>query len=158
MLTHNLGWYASAGSPCRRVWVSAHADLRRDPTGATIEGYTAFLGPPQEYGGSGKWAEHGKTPRKAIEAVLARAMSDLGLIQSVTDGLAGLVRKARRRPPTTRSPLLQLFIEIVDFQTDEVVKKLGPFPSERQREKADRGVNINLNHERFFTRDAKGKP
>ncbi len=96
VLTHNLGWYAGVGSPCRRVWVSAHADLHRDPTGATIEGYTAFLGPPQKYGGSGKWAAHGKTPRKAIEAVLALAMSDLGLIQSITDRLVGLARKARR--------------------------------------------------------------
>ncbi len=51
-------------------------------------------------------------------------------------------------------PSPQLYIEIVDSQTDEVVKKLGPFTSERERERSDRGVNINLNHERFFTRNA----
>lgn len=44
-------------------------------------------------------------------------------------------------------------IEIVAYGTDEVVKTIDcPGKSERQVDKIDRGVNINLDHERFYTR------
>lgn len=86
-LHHNLGWHGHVGSPCGRVWLSIDFDLNRDPSSNTITGYHAFLGPPRAHGGSGKWAEDGNTPRKAIEAVLARAMGDLGVILTITTGL-----------------------------------------------------------------------
>jgi len=87
-LSHNTGWHGSVGSPCRRVWLSIDFDLARDSTSRTINGYTAFLGAPRNEGGSGKWAEYGDTPREAIERVVEAAMADLGLIRSITDGLA----------------------------------------------------------------------
>ena len=49
-------------------------------------------------------------------------------------------------------PVPELFVEIVDSSTDAVVKRLGPFGSENLTEKADRGVNVNLDHARFYTR------
>lgn len=45
-----------------------------------------------------------------------------------------------------------LFVEVVESATEVVVKRLGPYSNENEAEKADRGANINLNHERFFTR------
>ncbi len=56
---------------------------------------------------------------------------------------------AERARPT---PKPELFVEVVASATDEVVKRLGPFASAREAEKADNVVNINLNHERFYTR------
>ncbi len=56
---------------------------------------------------------------------------------------------AAERAPT---PKPELFVEVVESATDEVVKRLGPFASEHLAEKADRGANINLNHDRFYTR------
>lgn len=47
-------------------------------------------------------------------------------------------------------------VEIVEHSTGKVVKRFKPVSSERQADKLDRGVNINLNHERFFTRIEKG--
>lgn len=48
----------------------------------------------------------------------------------------------------------QWWVDIVEVvgNNNEVVKRLGPFGSESECDRADRGVNINLNHERFFTR------
>lgn len=46
----------------------------------------------------------------------------------------------------------QFFVEIVKYNKQEtVVKRMGPL-SERQAEKVDRGANINLNHEDYYTR------
>lgn len=42
-------------------------------------------------------------------------------------------------------------VEVVEFATEAVVKSID-CASERSADKVDRGVNINLNHERFFTR------
>lgn len=43
------------------------------------------------------------------------------------------------------------YVEIVDYDTEVVVRRLGP----HTRAAADRiedGANINMNHEQFFTR------
>jgi hypothetical protein len=45
-------------------------------------------------------------------------------------------------------------VEIVDGK-DNVVKRMGPM-SKRKAEKVDGGANINLNHEKFFTRIVEG--
>lgn len=50
------------------------------------------------------------------------------------------------------APEAGLFVEIVEFPGDKVIERLGPYGSENAAEKADRGVNSNLNHERFYTR------
>ncbi len=43
------------------------------------------------------------------------------------------------------------FVEIVEYDTERVDKSMRCH-SERDAEKVDRGANINLNHERFYTR------
>ena len=43
------------------------------------------------------------------------------------------------------------FIEVVEFDTDEVIERKGPY-TERQADKIDNGMNINLNHDKYFTR------
>lgn len=48
----------------------------------------------------------------------------------------------------------QLCIEIVEHATDKVERKLGPYASESLRDRADAGLQQNLDHERFFTRFA----
>lgn len=55
----------------------------------------------------------------------------------------------------TENEAKQLSIEIVESATGKVEKKLGPYASERLRDKADDGVNRNLDHERFYTRFAR---
>jgi hypothetical protein len=51
---------------------------------------------------------------------------------------------------------MKWFVEVVERGAAEkkVVKRIECGASERMAEKAQRGVNINLNHERFFTRIA----
>lgn len=44
------------------------------------------------------------------------------------------------------------FVEVVCVDGDEVVRRLGPFTSERQADKCERGLEINLNHEKYFVR------
>lgn len=47
----------------------------------------------------------------------------------------------------------QVFVEVVERtgpRTHVVVKRLGPM-SERKADKVDGGLNINLNHDKFFT-------
>ena len=44
------------------------------------------------------------------------------------------------------------FVEIVRADDDkEVVRRMGPM-SEHQADKVDRGANINLNHDAYYTR------
>lgn len=42
-------------------------------------------------------------------------------------------------------------IEIVSYETEQVVDVIG-VPEGASAERVDRGVNINLDHERYFTR------
>lgn len=43
-------------------------------------------------------------------------------------------------------------VEVVERGSDKVVKEIPCGASERAAEKVERGVNINLNHEAFYTR------
>lgn len=47
--------------------------------------------------------------------------------------------------------MTEFYVEVVDILTGEVVKRLGPH-SEWKAEKVEAGMNINLNHERYYTR------
>lgn len=53
-----------------------------------------------------------------------------------------------------------MYVEVVEYETEKVVKRLGPM-SPWKAGKVDDGLNINLNHERFYTRlveaDGDGK-
>lgn len=46
---------------------------------------------------------------------------------------------------------MQYYVEIVNTETREVVKRIGPM-SEWRADKVEDGANINLDHERFHTR------
>ena len=50
---------------------------------------------------------------------------------------------------------MKWYVKIIESLPDgkeRVEKSLGPYASEHLADKADMGVNRNLNHERFFTR------
>lgn len=42
------------------------------------------------------------------------------------------------------------FVDVIEYESGKTVKSLGPY-SERQAEKADSGVNRQLNHADFYT-------
>ena len=42
-------------------------------------------------------------------------------------------------------------VRIIEYETRKVVKTFKPEATERAAERLDRGVNINLDHERFYT-------
>ena len=46
---------------------------------------------------------------------------------------------------------MKYIVQIKQYSDDKVIKELGPFYSERMAERADNGVNINLNHEEYYT-------
>lgn len=49
---------------------------------------------------------------------------------------------------------MKKYIEIVEFATGDVIKRLDVTgKSEREIELIDNGVNINLNHNDYFTRE-----
>ena len=48
--------------------------------------------------------------------------------------------------------MADFFVEIVEYETGDVVKRMSAGPRKSRAEKMDRGVNINLNHKRFYTR------
>ena len=45
----------------------------------------------------------------------------------------------------------KFYVEIVKFDNDEIVKRMGPMNSWRA-DRVDTGANQNLNHEHYFTR------
>lgn len=47
---------------------------------------------------------------------------------------------------------MEYYVEIVKYgDPEEVVKRMGPM-SDRKADKVDSGANINLNHEKYYTR------
>jgi hypothetical protein len=54
--------------------------------------------------------------------------------------------------------MTKYFVEIVQKATDDepekVIKRLGPRP-ERNADKIERGINRNLNHDLFYTRQTE---
>ena len=47
-------------------------------------------------------------------------------------------------------------VEIVFYDDESVIKRVE-CQSERHAEKVEDGININLNHEKYFTRIVKGE-
>ena len=43
------------------------------------------------------------------------------------------------------------YVDIIRYDDDETEKTLGPYSSEREAEKAERGVGYQLDHARFYT-------
>ena len=46
---------------------------------------------------------------------------------------------------------MKWYVEIVEFESGEVVKRFE-CDTERQADRIDDGANINLNHDKFYTR------
>jgi hypothetical protein len=46
---------------------------------------------------------------------------------------------------------MKYFVEVVSYKTGEVVHRIE-CDSERAADRVDSGVNINLNHEQYYTR------
>jgi len=104
MQSENLGWHARVVSPCRRIRISVPT-LPGDAT------YVAFLGPVDPLDlCTGKWAESGRTPREAIEVVLARAKQDLGIISKVVADLEVPPPRGRKK---TRSFSLAPIVNVL---------------------------------------------
>lgn len=47
--------------------------------------------------------------------------------------------------------MCEYVVEVLEIETNKVVKTMGPVSSERRAEKVDDGLNINLNHNEFYT-------
>jgi hypothetical protein len=75
----NLGWHHSAISGCGRISVHQHHYGTEPATS------TAFLGEPNS--GTGRWAEHGKTPEQAVKNVILVAKNSLAEIGAAISGL-----------------------------------------------------------------------
>lgn len=43
------------------------------------------------------------------------------------------------------------YVDIIEHDVEKVFKSLGPYDSEHQAEKADRGLNFQIDHGRFYT-------
>ena len=48
----------------------------------------------------------------------------------------------------------QFYVEVVAYYSNEVIKRLGPL-SKSKADKVEAGININLDHERYFTRQVE---
>ncbi len=42
-------------------------------------------------------------------------------------------------------------VEIIEYKTNRTVKRIGEFPTEKMAEKCCAGIDINLDHERFYS-------
>ena len=51
-----------------------------------------------------------------------------------------------------KEPVEKWFVERVCYETDAVKKRLGPYPCASYADKAEDGVNRNLDTVRFWTR------
>ncbi len=74
----NMGWYYNAVSPCGRLKVHEHKDVKQ---------YLAFLGEPDFPGGS--YTAWGETPKESIALVIAVTKAHLAKIGGLITGFAG---------------------------------------------------------------------
>ncbi len=44
------------------------------------------------------------------------------------------------------------YVDIIAFEDEKTVRRMGPFTSERKARKVCDGAEINMDHERYFTR------
>jgi hypothetical protein len=84
----NLGWHYSAISPCGSIKV--HSSY---PEG---EMWTAYFGPEAT---GGKWAESGKTPWEAIDAVVATGREYETEIRRLFSGIDQWIERERPKRP-----------------------------------------------------------
>jgi len=42
------------------------------------------------------------------------------------------------------------YVQIKKYQTDNTIKEVGPY-TENRANKVDGGLNVNLNHDKYFT-------
>ena len=49
----------------------------------------------------------------------------------------------------------EFFVEVVSYESDEVIRRIGPYASERAADKAENGVMANMNHDAYYTRVAE---
>ena len=47
--------------------------------------------------------------------------------------------------------ITQYYVDVIETATGNTVQSIGPTYSRRSAEQVERGVNINLNHEKFHT-------
>ena len=47
---------------------------------------------------------------------------------------------------------MKYFVEIVAYENEKVVERIPCGSNKGQADKVDRGANINLNHDEYFTR------
>lgn len=66
-----------------------------------------------------------------------------------TDPLESLERAVEHK--LEKSMAQQYYIKIVSYESGETVKEIGPYASERSADRGEAGVNVNLDHERFYT-------
>ena len=43
------------------------------------------------------------------------------------------------------------WVQVIETETEKVEREIGPYTTERMAERAEDGVNRNLNHDRFHT-------
>lgn len=48
--------------------------------------------------------------------------------------------------------MVRISVEVIEYETDRIVKKIECGQSLKRAHKIDDGVNINLNHSKFYTR------
>lgn len=56
------------------------------------------------------------------------------------------------KPKPKKIPDTHYRVEVVEYETGDVVKTLDGGTSERRADRIDSGLNHNLDHERFYTR------
>ncbi len=44
----------------------------------------------------------------------------------------------------------EFYVKIIEHKTRKTIKQMGPY-TEHKADKIDDGININLNHEEFYT-------
>lgn len=78
-VVENMGWHASAVSPCGRIRVSG-SQMPLDHAW-----YTAFLNNTGELGG--RWAEGARTPKAAVRKVVKVAKAEVAELGAIIEGL-----------------------------------------------------------------------
>lgn len=46
----------------------------------------------------------------------------------------------------------EYWVRVIEYKTCQTIHSIGPIWSRRRAEKVERGVQINLNHDEFYTR------
>ena len=92
--------------------------------------------------------------RQAYEALCET--SSLDLRERFAEAIQDIAVEKYCQHMTTMENMM-IYVEVVEYETEQVLKRIGPFENERMADRCCNGVDRNLNHDRYYSQTCESE-